>query len=1005
MSDDSLSPDEPSLPTWYEADFSDIEPETWPVVHTEIYDRWMCRQEDSKAPVSFAANPDDPVECSESGHSHCGECECDARFKWGSEGSHQYVHTDFETARDWSQKDPRLSTDLCYIQSESDPFGFIDGDDVRDPETGHIHPTFIEIARRLGLTYADVSTSGSGAHLMYRGEIPLDGVKDAAFEIDDEPWGSNDDCPAVEIYARKRVCVMTGKHVRGTGTKVNRWDEDELEKILEENGISATDTSGSESKPLPEDFEPNATTSNEGTDDIRDIKNAIDGLDAQRVAEQTIVHRWNDSASTSSGMRAFHPTWGPNSNGTANVVDSDKWFDSGGNGQGGPVMMSAIDCSELSSSHRDRQADLSTDDWWTAVEHLRDLGFDIPKWVPDQVSDTDPADGMSSDGGVETGSVSETPTPNTDETGIQGDTEQGSVSEPPTPTPDTDEPTVQDETEQDTSLSGAVARLIEKFNNDENMSKREIRHKVTRAILNHRNFIYPKERVRGWRTVLYRYDSETGLYLPDGDRQLQTEIERVAGELATNQFVSEVTGKVKRLSTVDRRGPFDRAPHRLVVGNGILNLHTGELEPHTPDEYHETGIQVDWNPDADDPDAIRDFLSDIVEPGDVPTLIRLMAHSLYKRCIDEKAAILLGSGENGKSVFVKLLESFLDPAADNVSGEELEELDKNQFSARRLRGKLANMATELGEQELDETKNFRKLTGQDTMSADVKYESPISFENHATMIFASNEMPVFSQDNHAIWRRWLLIEFPYTFSDELPDAKEPADREQLLSRMTTDEQLEGLLLLCQQEIERWKPDGPDGDVNEEFFADAAPVPQVREKMKKAAEPVFAFTAACLEPADKDDAFLLKDRVRRCYQAFADEEDVPNLMDNEFGDRLVNQRDMSLQSNRRRIDGQRKYVYEGVQFTPRGRQLLGEDAPDDQSQAGVADMEGKRGIVMSLIREISKDKGRSKIPKNAVEYSPRHDIEPTDVAGAIQKLATQGEIIKDGDDWIVPTEFH
>ncbi len=101
----------------------------------------------------------------------------------GSKGSREHAHADFETARKWSRMDPELSSDLVYIQREDDPFVFVDRDDVRDPEIGEIHPIFEAILEHLGVTYADISTSGAGVHAVYRGEIPLKGVGQATFDI------------------------------------------------------------------------------------------------------------------------------------------------------------------------------------------------------------------------------------------------------------------------------------------------------------------------------------------------------------------------------------------------------------------------------------------------------------------------------------------------------------------------------------------------------------------------------------------------------------------------------------------------------------------------------------------------------------------------------------------------------------------------------------------------------------------------------------------------------
>lgn len=245
-----------------------------------------------------------------------------------------------------AEDDPRLDG-RAFLQQPEDPFAYVDGDDVRDPETGDVHPAFEAVLEHLGLTYADISTSGAGAHAIYRGELP-DGVKQATWQLDDEPWGTNDDLPSIEIYPGKRVCVMTGDHVPGTPTEVREWNADVLDALLEANDEVATaqrdDLSTERDDYDLGDYEPSATSSSETTNDIRDVFAALDRLDARRVAERTIVYAWNDDVSTSDGYRAFYPTWGKNSNGTANVVNDQIWQDTGDlGGYGGPVVMALID--------------------------------------------------------------------------------------------------------------------------------------------------------------------------------------------------------------------------------------------------------------------------------------------------------------------------------------------------------------------------------------------------------------------------------------------------------------------------------------------------------------------------------------------------------------------------------------------------------------------------------------------------------------------------------------
>ncbi|MFW6382417.1 MAG: hypothetical protein ACOCZD_00070 [Haloferacaceae archaeon] len=129
-----------------------------------------------------------------------------------------------------------------------------------------------------------------------------------------------------------------------------------------------------------EDYEPTATSAEETTDDIRDLYVALDRLDAQRVADRTIVSEWLEGPAD---RRTFAPTWAPAGySGTANYVDRDKWVDTGDRGgYGGPAVMAAIDAGLVSDTECPRA--VSGETWFKAVNHLRELGFAIPELEDD----------------------------------------------------------------------------------------------------------------------------------------------------------------------------------------------------------------------------------------------------------------------------------------------------------------------------------------------------------------------------------------------------------------------------------------------------------------------------------------------------------------------------------------------------------------------------------------------------------------------------------------------
>jgi putative DNA primase/helicase len=401
---------------------------------------------------------------------------------------------------------------------------------------------------------------------------------------------------------------------------------------------------------------------------------------------------------------------------------------------------------------------------------------------------------------------------------------------------------------------------------------------------------------------------------------------------------------------------------------------------------------VDWHPDAGEPEAIDDFLHDIVEPGDVPTLYRLIAHTLYKEYLGEKAAILIGSGSNGKSMFLSLIESFI--GSYNVAHRELQDFDDDGFAANNLQGKLANLATEIGEQAIDNATTFKKLTGRDSIQARVKFEKPVKFENYASLMFATNEMPVFGQDNHAIWRRWVYVDFPHTFDADDPAAKDPEPERVLKDRLFAEAEFEALLVRCQQEIQRWYEGEP-------FFAGAMDADEVRDKMKKAAEPVYAFGSACLEAADDEGDFVERSVVRAAYKAFADEQDLPRVAENEFGKRLLALRDYSIESTQKRVDGHPTGVYEGIQLSSRGRQVLGVDEPDDDQQT-VEDRPPAKPLVLEQAREMFEANDHEAVPKDGLAWACAGDIGKSSAEHAIEELLHQGDLYEPEGGFVRPT---
>ena len=173
--------------------------------------------------------------------------------------------TDFETVRPWSglrvnheiHAPDRVVSDelglgiiLPVNQGPDEPddrtVTLIDWDDVRDPETGEIHPV-VGVALDVCDGYAEISQSGEGIHQFVFGEIP-GGFSKFIRHIDDEPF-VGDDRPAIEMYQSGRVCAMTGRHIEGTGDDVADG-QDLIDRLCWEFGTADNAGPGTPSDPF-----------------------------------------------------------------------------------------------------------------------------------------------------------------------------------------------------------------------------------------------------------------------------------------------------------------------------------------------------------------------------------------------------------------------------------------------------------------------------------------------------------------------------------------------------------------------------------------------------------------------------------------------------------------------------------------------------------------------------------------------------------------------------------
>jgi primase-polymerase (primpol)-like protein len=151
----------------------------------------------------------------------------------------------FEEARGYAESEPSVDG-LGFVFTATDPFVGVDLDDCRAPESGSLDERAQAIVAELD-SYAEVSPSGTGVHVILEGELPGDRTRSGA----------------VEMYDEGRYFTMTGAHLSLTPDEIVERP-DALATVHAEHVASESETEGSDE---PEDeTSPVATTRGSGTD-------------------------------------------------------------------------------------------------------------------------------------------------------------------------------------------------------------------------------------------------------------------------------------------------------------------------------------------------------------------------------------------------------------------------------------------------------------------------------------------------------------------------------------------------------------------------------------------------------------------------------------------------------------------------------------------------------------------------------------------------------------------
>ena len=243
------------------------------------------------------------------------------------------------------------------------------------------------------------------------------------------------------------------------------------------------------------------------------------------------------------------------------------------------------------------------------------------------------------------------------------------------------------------------------------------------------------------------------------------------------------SGKVKATLTEARPkveidvASLDADGYLLNTPGGTVNLRTGEIRAHNPDDYCTKITSV--VPDNKNVELFVDFM-DRVTCYDRE--LALYLQEIAGMCavgsvLRENLIIAYGEGGNGKSTLFNLLSRVLGDYSGSLSAETLTANCRKNKSPEyaELRGKRLVIAAELEEGMRLDTAIVKKLCSTDPILAEKKYKDPFTFVPSHTVILYTNHLPKIGTTDKGTWDRIIAVPFRANFRGQKGEIKNFAD--------------------------------------------------------------------------------------------------------------------------------------------------------------------------------------------------------------------------------------
>ena len=240
--------------------------------------------------------------------------------------------------------------------------------------------------------------------------------------------------------------------------------------------------------------------------------------------------------------------------------------------------------------------------------------------------------------------------------------------------------------------------------------------------------------------------------LPDESKLKRTIYEEISPWLHAKvaQTVEQVIKALKLAAYTD---PLLLQCDRIHVANGTYFLDGTFTEEK---EYCNSRLSVSYRADAPAPEHWLRFLSELLEPEDIPALQEYLGYCLIPSTKGQKMLMLIGKGGEGKSRIGVVMNAIF---GLNMNTTSIQKVENNRFARADLEGKLLMVDDDLDMNALTKTNYVKSIvTAELRMDLERKREQSYQGQLYARFLcFGNGALTALHDRSDGFFRRQIIL--------------------------------------------------------------------------------------------------------------------------------------------------------------------------------------------------------------------------------------------------------